>query len=101
MALLTLLRGSTAYSFHLPSLFMEDASGADPGRAEDGETIGLRVAAGGRALFFIPGCAAMPPDLAARLEGADTRGDEHTSGNEPLALISGDIKVAFGAQLNR
>ncbi len=34
-------------------------------------TIGLRVAAGAADLFFIPGCAAMTPGLAARLDGAD------------------------------
>ncbi|MBK1657037.1 pyrroloquinoline quinone biosynthesis protein PqqB [Paracraurococcus ruber] len=52
-------------------LFLEAPTGEDPGRADDGDTIGLRVAAGGRSLYWIPGCAALPPDLAARLEGAD------------------------------
>lgn len=33
-------------------------------------TIGLRIAAGGGELFFIPGCAAMTSALAARLKGA-------------------------------
>lgn len=33
-------------------------------------TIGLRLAAGAGDLFFIPGCAAMTPGLAARLDGA-------------------------------
>lgn len=64
--------GLTVEAFAVPGkvpLFRE--AGEDPGRADDGETIGLRVAAGGRALFFIPGCAAMVPALAARLEGAD------------------------------
>lgn len=53
------------------ALFQEKA-GADPGRADQGETIGLRVAAsgGGGSLFFIPGCAAMTPALRARLSGA-------------------------------
>jgi len=53
-------------------LFAEQGS-ADPGRAEAGETVGMRIAevpAPGRALFFIPGCAAMTPALAARLSGA-------------------------------
>ena len=34
-------------------------------------TVGVRAASGGRTLFFIPGCAAMTPDLARRLDGAD------------------------------
>lgn len=39
---------------------------------EIGETtIGLRLAAGGRVAYYIPGCAAAPDDLIARLEGAD------------------------------
>lgn len=64
--------GLTVEAFAVPGkvpLFRE--AGEDPGRADDGQTIGLRVAAGGRALFFIPGCAAMVPALAARLKGAD------------------------------
>ena len=34
-------------------------------------TVGVRVSSAGRTLFFIPGCAAMTPDLARRLDGAD------------------------------
>ena len=41
----------------------------DAGAGE--ETIGLALGAGAARLFFIPGCAAMPPDLAARLRNAD------------------------------
>jgi pyrroloquinoline quinone biosynthesis protein B len=66
--------GLTVEAFAVPGkvpLFLEAPGGEDPGRADDGETIGLRVSAGGRSLYFIPGCAAMPPDLAVRLEGAD------------------------------
>jgi len=48
----------------------QEADGADPGRAEDGETIGLAISAGPATLHFIPGCAMMTPALAARLEGA-------------------------------
>jgi pyrroloquinoline quinone biosynthesis protein B len=53
-------------------LFLEAAGGADPGRADAGETIGLRLSAGegGEALFFIPGCAAMTEALGERLRGA-------------------------------
>ena len=66
--------GLTVEAFAVPGkvpLFLESPSGEDPGRTDAGDTIGLRVAAGGRALFFIPGCAAMTPALAARLEGAE------------------------------
>lgn len=36
------------------------------------DTVGLKVsdAAAGSSFFYIPGCAALPPDLAARLRGA-------------------------------
>jgi pyrroloquinoline quinone biosynthesis protein B len=64
--------GLSLEAFAVPGkvpLFQE-AGGADPGQAEDGETIGLALSAGGGTLFFIPGCAAMTPALAARLEGA-------------------------------
>lgn len=53
-------------------LFAEDQAGP-PGRADDGGTVGLAVshaAAPDRVLFFIPGCAAMTPELSARLSGA-------------------------------
>ena len=53
-------------------LFLEEG-GADPGRADAGETVGLRVSAalgGGDALFFVPGCAAMKDALRERLRGA-------------------------------
>jgi pyrroloquinoline quinone biosynthesis protein B len=49
-----------------PAWYIEDA-GADPG-----DTIGLKLQAttGGKAAFFIAACAAVTPDLAARLNGA-------------------------------
>jgi pyrroloquinoline quinone biosynthesis protein B len=51
----------------------QEAGGADPGRADAGETIGLRLSAGegGEAsLFFIPGCAAVTDSLRRWLRGA-------------------------------
>lgn len=35
------------------------------------DTVGVRISDGQRTLFFIPGCAAMTPELAARLRGAE------------------------------
>ena len=64
--------GLTLEAYAVPGkvpLFAEQ--GGDPGRADDGETIGLRLSAGGRGFHFIPGCAAMTPALVARLRGAD------------------------------
>jgi pyrroloquinoline quinone biosynthesis protein B len=64
--------GLTVEAYAVPGkvpLFTE-RDGADPGRADDGETIGLRVSVGEAALHFIPGCAALTDDLRARLEGA-------------------------------
>ena len=65
--------GLTVEGFAVPGkvpLFLE-RDGADPGRAEEGETLGLRVSAGdGPALCFVPGCAAMTAALRARLDGA-------------------------------
>ncbi|MBD0270744.1 MAG: pyrroloquinoline quinone biosynthesis protein PqqB [Acetobacteraceae bacterium] len=53
-------------------LFQEQG-GQDPGQADSGETIGLRLSTadgGGDALFFVPGCAAMTDGLRNRLRGA-------------------------------
>ncbi|HEY0420821.1 MAG TPA: pyrroloquinoline quinone biosynthesis protein PqqB [Acetobacteraceae bacterium] len=64
--------GLVAEAFAVPGkvpLFAE--TDGDPGHTEDGVTVGLRIAAeDGRALFFIPGCAAMTDALRARLRGA-------------------------------
>jgi pyrroloquinoline quinone biosynthesis protein B len=51
-------------------LFAE--AGSDPGRADDGATIGLHVRHGSDSMYFIPGCAEMTPALRDRLRGADT-----------------------------
>jgi len=37
---------------------------------EDGQTVGVRLAAGGASAFYIPGCARMTSALAERLDGA-------------------------------
>ena len=64
--------GLTVEAYPVPGkvpLYMEE--GEDPGRAEDGETIGLSLRAGsGPVAHFIPGCAAMTPVLRNRLQGA-------------------------------
>ncbi|MBY0335128.1 MAG: pyrroloquinoline quinone biosynthesis protein PqqB [Acetobacteraceae bacterium] len=66
--------GLTVEAYAVPGkvpLFQEAADGSDPGRAEDGEALGLAISAGGATLHWIPGCAAFPPALAERLRGAD------------------------------
>lgn len=40
--------------------------------AEGEMTVGVRLSAGGRVAFYIPGCAAVPEHLRERLRGADT-----------------------------
>jgi pyrroloquinoline quinone biosynthesis protein B len=46
--------------------------GEDPGTTEGGHTVGLEVTepVSGARMLFIPGCAALTPHLAARLQGA-------------------------------
>jgi len=67
--------GLTVEAFAVPGkvpLFEEAGDGSDPGRAEEGETIGLRIttADASGALLFMPGCAAVTPTLRTRLAGA-------------------------------
>lgn len=51
-------------------LFAE-RDGADPGRAEEGETVGLAISApGAGTLVYIPGCAAMDAALRDRIASA-------------------------------
>lgn len=64
--------GLTVQPFAVPGkvpLFFE--LGADPGRNDDGATIGLHLTDGTDSLYFIPGCAEMTPSLRDRLRGAD------------------------------
>jgi pyrroloquinoline quinone biosynthesis protein B len=52
------------------ALWLEKADAADLGTRE-GDTIGLEIwADDAPSIFYIPGCAAMPPELAHRLRGA-------------------------------
>lgn len=54
------------------ALWLEDASREDFGSVAE-DSIGLRIidAATGGTFWYLPGCANMPCDLAARLDGAD------------------------------
>jgi pyrroloquinoline quinone biosynthesis protein B len=65
--------GLTIEPFPVPGkvpLFLESRhTGNLAGSA--GDTIGLRIAAGDRAFFYIPGCAELTPALRDRLSGAD------------------------------
>ena len=66
------LPGIEVTAFAVPgkvALFLEDAMGA--GHRSGGQTVGLRIAATGRVVFYIPGCAAVPDDLKARVAEAD------------------------------
>ena len=76
--------GLVVEAFAVPgkvALWLEDASAGDNFGTTDEDTIALEVTAReGRARFFyIPGCAAMTPALAARLESA------------PLVLFDGTL----------
>jgi pyrroloquinoline quinone biosynthesis protein B len=51
------------------ALWLEDPRLAGFGSVVE-DTIGLEVQGGGRSFFYIPGCAGLPPELAARLRGA-------------------------------
>ncbi|MGQ0563906.1 MAG: pyrroloquinoline quinone biosynthesis protein PqqB [Gemmobacter sp.] len=66
------LPGVEVAAFPVPgkvALYLEGAMGS--GHRTGGQTVGLRIAAGGRVAFYIPGCAAVPDDLRARVAGAD------------------------------
>lgn len=52
--------------------YLEDADAGPGFGSRDGDTVGLRVASAQsrESFFYIPGCAAITPDLADRLRGA-------------------------------
>lgn len=66
--------GLRVIAFPVPgkvALYLEDLQ-AGPGLGtQEGDTIGLEIAAtDGTTFFYLPACASMPPELAARLRGA-------------------------------
>lgn len=66
--------GLAVTAFAVPgkvALWLEGASDGDP-RGSGEDTIGLELAdrASGTSFFYVPGCAAMTPELAHRLRGA-------------------------------
>jgi pyrroloquinoline quinone biosynthesis protein B len=65
--------GLTADLFAVPGkvpLYLESGTEPPPIVIDD-TTVGLELRSAGRRLLYIPGCAVMTPDLAARIEGAD------------------------------
>jgi pyrroloquinoline quinone biosynthesis protein B len=86
--------GLTVTAFGVPgkiALYLEDASAGPDLGTRPGDTIGLELAGSdGSRFFYVPGCAAMPPELASRLQGA------------PLVFFDGtlwrdDEMIAVGA----
>lgn len=76
--------GLTIEPFAVPgkvALYLEDASAGDNFGTVAEDTIGLRIAArdGDAYFYYIPGCAALPPNIGSRLEGA------------PLVLFDGTL----------
>jgi pyrroloquinoline quinone biosynthesis protein B len=52
-------------------LYLEQADGSAPPIVQGEDTVGAAVSDGHSTLFYIPGCAAMNEQLAARLRGAE------------------------------
>jgi len=54
------------------ALYLEGGTASDNYGSRDGDAIGLRVSApaSGKHFFFVPGCATVDADVAARLKGA-------------------------------
>jgi pyrroloquinoline quinone biosynthesis protein B len=68
----TLANGLTAQLFAVPGkvpLYLEGASVQTDLEGE--QTVGVHLTAGGKNVFYIPGCSTMTSDLRARLQGAD------------------------------
>jgi pyrroloquinoline quinone biosynthesis protein B len=64
--------GIAVTAFPVPgkvALWLEDANAPNLGTGE-GDTIGLQISDGTTSVFYIPGCAAMTPDLVERLRGS-------------------------------
>lgn len=66
--------GLTVNAFAVPGkvpLYLEDARAGPGFGTQAGDTIGLEISGDdGSRFFYLPGCAAMPPELAARIREA-------------------------------
>jgi pyrroloquinoline quinone biosynthesis protein B len=67
----TLASGATIEVFPVPGkepLYLEGKVSGTGGKS--GYNVGMKIAAGGASVFYVPGCAAIDDDLAARIRGA-------------------------------
>ncbi len=83
--------GLTLELFAVPGkvpLYMEDGSDAPPIVAGE-TTVGAKIVHGTQALFFIPGCAAITPDLAGRLHHADVVFFDGTLWRDDEMIVAG------------
>jgi len=67
--------GLVVEAFAVPgkiALYLESGASSDNFGSREGDAIGLKVSAPetGRSFFYVPGCAVVDPELAARLKGA-------------------------------
>lgn len=69
-------------------LYLEEADTA-PAIEADETTVGAMISDGGRRVFFIPGCAAIPPGLASRLQDADLVFFDGTLWRDDEMIIAG------------
>jgi pyrroloquinoline quinone biosynthesis protein B len=95
--------GVTIEVFPVPgkvALYAEDAkAGANFGTQPE-DTIGLKIgsASGGPSFFYIPGCAQMTPELAARLRGAALVLFDGTLWHDDEMIVAG-VGVKTGARM--
>ena len=83
--------GLAARLFAVPGkvpLYLEDGEDTPPVLLDE-TTVGVEVLQGARRMLFIPGCAAMTPDLLDRIEGADILFFDSTLWRDDEMVIAG------------
>lgn len=83
--------GLDAFFFAVPGkvpLYLEQGTEPPPIVIDD-TTVGLEIGDGESRVVYIPGCAAMTPDLRARLEGADLVFFDGTLWRDDEMLVAG------------
>lgn len=89
----TLADGVTVTPFAVPgkvALFLEDASRGDGFGTEEGDTIGLDIALGGRRVVYVANCAAVTSAVAARCDGADLLFFDGTLWSDDEMIVRGE-----------
>ncbi|WP_275100467.1 pyrroloquinoline quinone biosynthesis protein PqqB [Sedimenticola hydrogenitrophicus] len=84
--------GLVVTAFPVPgkvALYLEDATAGENFGTVAEDTVGLRISSGDRVAYYLPGCAALPASLQARIAGAELVFFDGTTWTDDEMLTTG------------